>query len=286
MATVQLEPEDKTQSVMMLDTGVMRRPLMPAIRWGAIVAGVVVGISIQLVLTLLGIATGLTANGIAQGGEVGLGPLLWAGVSMLIAAFIGAYVAARMSGLKRKADGVLHGVVSWAVTTLLFATLATSAAGSMLNNLFDSMMPNLSKNGAATATQPASQPDQVDPVQIYLTRQFGEDATPPHLRRVMRYIQGGDREMAVRYMVDSMNIAPLRAENIADQALMLRGASGAASPRAKAEAERAVGAASLAAWTVFTVVALSLVLGIIGGALGAHGSRRTTWGTDSIKPTS
>lgn len=285
MATVPLEPENRPPSVSTMDGTVMRRPIMPAIRWGAILAGVVVGVSIQLVLTLLGIASGLTTISMIQGEEAGIGPLIWAGISMLIAAFIGAYVAARMSGLKRKADGVLHGMVCWAVTTLLFATLATSAAGSMMNNLFDSMVPDIGANGTA---QVAKSADEVDPVEAFLARQFGEDATPTHLRRTMRYIQAGDRDMSVRYMVESMNIAPLRAENIADQALILRGASGAATPRAKAEAERAVGTASVAAWTVFTVVALSLVLGIFGGALGAHGSRRTTWGSngDGIHPSS
>jgi uncharacterized membrane protein YoaK (UPF0700 family) len=285
MATVPLEPDNRPPPTSVMDGTIVRRPVMPAIRWGAILAGVVVGISIQLVLTLLGIATGLTSASIAEGQEVGIGPLIWAGISMLIAAFIGAYVAARMSGLKRKADGVLHGTVSWAVTTLLFATLATSAAGSIMNNLFDSMVPNIGNNVATKqTTKPA---DQIDPVETYLVRQFGEDATPTHLRRMMRYIQAGDRDMSVRYMVESMNIAPLRSENIADQALMLKGTSDAASPRAKAEAERAVGTASVAAWTVFTVVALSLVLGIIGGALGAHGSRRTTWGgTGDVTPPS
>lgn len=285
MATVPLEPENPSSAVPAADAAAMRRPVMPAIRWGAILAGVIVGISVQLALTLLGIATGLASTEITQGEEAGIGPLIWAGVSMLIAAFIGAYVAARMSGLKRKADGVLHGLVSWAVTTLLFATLATSAAGSMLNNLVGSMMSDLVPNGTAQESQLAP---QGDPVLAFLSRQFGEDATPPHLRRLMRYIHTGDRDRAVRYMTDNMHISPLRAENIADQALILTGSSDAASPRAKAAAERAVGAASVAAWTVFTVVALSLVLGIIGGAFGAHGSRRTTWGsnTGSARPPS
>ena len=285
MATAPLESDSHPPSVTTLDSNLLRRPLIPAIRWGAILAGVIVGVSVQLALTLLGIATGLTSARMTQGEMPGIGPLLWAGISMLIAAFVGAYVAARMSGLKRKADGVLHGIVSWAVTTLLFAILATSAAGSMLNNLFDSMVPDLAKNGSAQKARTTQQND--DPIQVYLVRQFGEEATPQQLRRITRYVRSGDREALVRYMVQTMNVAELRAENIADQALMLHDAAGGASERGRAEAERAAGAASLAAWIVFTVVALSLVLGIIGGALGAHGARRTTWGaTTDLTPTS
>jgi hypothetical protein len=274
-STVPLEPENHPPTVTTLDGSLVRRPLMPAIRWGAILAGVVVGISVQLALALLGIATGLSSNQLAQGEEMTIGPMIWAGVSMLVAAFVGAYVAARMSGLKRKADGVLHGVVSWAVTTLLFAVLATSAAGLMLDNLFERMVPNLEQE---EAVQKSATQQQAGPVQAFLVKQLGEDATPAQLRRIIRHIHAGDRDRAVQYMVDTMNIASLRAENIADQALILNDAAGGASPRAQAEAERAAGAASIAAWTVFTVVALSLALGIIGGALGAHGSRRTTWG--------
>src|SRR5690606_41559598 len=78
--------------------------------------------------------------------------------------------------------------------------------------------------------------------------------------------------------VHALNVGKLRAEIIAEQALILASSSGNATPRARAEAERATGMASLAAWIVFSVIALSLILGLIGGALGAHGSRRKTWG--------
>jgi len=80
-----------------IDAGVYRRPLFPAIRWGAVLAGVFVGVSVQLVMTLLGIATGLASANLAAGEAMGIGPLLWAGLSMLVAAFVGGYVAARMS---------------------------------------------------------------------------------------------------------------------------------------------------------------------------------------------
>lgn len=276
MPTVPLESEKHPPAVTTLDGSLIRRPLMPAIRWGAILAGVVVGISVQLALTLLGIATGLSSSQAVQSEELKIGSMIWAGVSMLIAAFVGAYVAARMSGLKRKADGILHGVVSWAVTTLLFAVLATSAAGLMLDNLFDRMVPNLEQEESA---QKSATPQQAGPVETFLVKQLGEDATPAQLRRILRHVHAGDRDRVVQYMTDNMAIARLRAENIADQALILNDAQGFASPRAQAEAERAVGAANIAAWIVFTVVALSLALGIIGGALGAHGSRRTTWGS-------
>lgn len=147
MATIELDPGSSYPEYL-LGASPLRRPLFPAIRWGAILGGVAVGVSVQLVLTLLGIATGLSATDVSQGEMLGAGPLLWAGISMLIAAFVGGYVAARMSGLKRKVDGVLHGIVAWAVTTLLFATLATSAGGSMLSSIFNNMSQGMARSSA------------------------------------------------------------------------------------------------------------------------------------------
>src|SRR5512145_1445748 len=48
---------------------------------------------------------------------------------MLIAAFVGGYVAARSAGLRRSTDGILHGVVWWGVTVLFFALVTGPVAG-------------------------------------------------------------------------------------------------------------------------------------------------------------
>lgn len=263
-----------------LDTGyadsvvsVSRRPLLPAIRWSAVLAGVAVGVSVQLVLSLLGIASGLSAVDIEQRDYPGVGPLIWAGVSMLIAAFVGGYVAARMSGLKRKADGVLHGVVSWAVTTLLFATLATSAGGNILSGVFNGMAPNIASVGAGQSAPEVSYGGLLG----MLKNQIGGNVDPATLEQLQQFIIAGQRDEAVQHMVRSMGVEQSRAETVVDQAMVLSGSAVQASPEGKGRAERALNAANTAAWAVFGAVALSLALSIAGGVLGAIGSRRTTW---------
>lgn len=245
-----------------------RRPLFSAVRWGAVLAGVVVGVSIQLVLTLLGIATGLSATDVVQGDTVGMGPLVWAGLSMLIAAFVGGYVAARMTGLKRKIDGVLHGIVTWAVTTLLFATLATSASGALVSSIFSTVSPSASPS-AATATTPG--------IAGMLKSQIGGNVTVRALQTLENYIEAGQRDQAVRYMTNFMAVEQERAETIVDQALILSGLPDEAAPEGRKTADRVLGIASAAAWAVFGTVALSLVMGTVGGVLGSIGARRTTW---------
>lgn len=276
MATIHLEP-GRTYSEHAIDSGDLRRPLFPAVRWGAVLAGVAVGISVQLVLTLLGIASGLSSADIAQGDAMGMGPLMWAGISMLIAAFVGAYVSARMTGLKRKVDGVLHGVVSWAVTTLLFAVLATSAAGSMLSGIFSNMVPAMARSVASGAGDGS--------IAQVLRNQVGVNVNAESLKTLQEYIQSGQRDQAVQYMTGTMGIDQNRASAIVDQAMIFTGSPQQASPQGQETAQRAVQTASTAAWTVFLAVALSLALGIAGGALGAIGARRTTWsghGSDDI----
>lgn len=249
------------------DPAAYRRPLFPAIRWGAVLAGVVVGVSVQLVLTLLGIATGLTATDLSEGETVGMGPLLWAGVSMLVAAFVGGYVAARMSGLKRKADGILHGAVSWAVTTILFASLATSVGGTLAGGVF-SNMGQLARSGTAGGG---------DTPLAALMRSQGGRMDADSLRQLQDYLANGQRDEAVQLVSSMLGIDQAKASALVDQAMILSGSPGSASPQARAAADNAIHSAGATAWVIFGAVALALLIGIGGGALGAAGSRRVNW---------
>jgi uncharacterized protein YneF (UPF0154 family) len=255
---------------------VLRRPLLSAIRWSAVLAGVTVGISVQLVLTLLGIASGLSGASPAPGQPAASAALLWAGISMLVAAFVGGYVAARMSGLKRKADGVLHGVVSWAVTTLLFATLAGSAAGSTVSGLFGGVNP-----ASISPTPAASQPARSD-LSALLRRRIGGTVAEDTMKTLVKAIREGRREDAIQIMVDVIGIDEARAASLTDQALVASGLPQRASAQGRAVADRAVAAAGMTAWAVFLAVALSLLLGVVGGAFGALASRRTTWSEQAV----
>jgi hypothetical protein len=245
----------------------MRRPLFPAIRWGAVLAGVAVGISVQMVLTLLGVATGLSATDLAQGGGMGIGPLLWAGFSMLVSAFVGGYVAARMSGLKRRTDGVLHGAVSWAVTTILFAVLATSIGGTLVSSVFNNVS-QLARAGASGGS---------DSPLTAIVRSQGGRMDADAMKRLQQLLSNGQRDEAIQLVSNSMGIGPDRAATVVDQALIFSGSPQNASPQAKAATENAMQKAGIAAWVVFIAVALALAIGIGGGALGAAGSRRVSW---------
>lgn len=246
-----------------------RRPMFSALRWGAIMAGVVVGVSVQLVLTLLGVATGLSAIGLDASESTGAaGPLLWAGISMLISAFIGGYVAARSSGLKRKSDGVLHGATAWGVTTLFFVVLAGAGAGNVLGGMFGGMGEAMNQAGTTTAGS-------------FLNRQFG-NVDPGIMERFERQIQAGNRNDAIALLTGSLNMDPARAATIVDQALIVSGSPAQASAQGQAATNHGIQMATDTAWMAFGAIALSLALGMSGGLLGASGARRMVWNGSTV----
>lgn len=125
--------------------------LFRRVSWGAIFAGVIVTIVIQLTLTLLGVAIGAgtidplqesnPAHGLAMGSAV------WLLVTGLVSLFIGAFVAGRLCGGPRQPDGMLHGVVTWSVSTLVTIFAIASTAGMVLGGL-GSLIGNALQTGA------------------------------------------------------------------------------------------------------------------------------------------
>lgn len=110
------------------------------VSWGAIFAGAVVALVLQLMLNLLGLSIGLGAiDPAAQQdplGGLGTGAGIWLVVTGLIALFAGGWTAGRLAGLPRPIDGVLHGFVAWAVATFVTFYLVVSGVGTVLSGAF------------------------------------------------------------------------------------------------------------------------------------------------------
>src|SRR5215218_196572 len=119
------------------------RARLSPVSWPAIFASLAVGISVMLLLTLAGVAVGVSVvdTGTDSPRAITMGAAAWQTVSMLVAAVVGGFVAARLSGLRRTGDGVLHGAVSWGATTVLYAALATTALGTLTAGMFGLLTP-------------------------------------------------------------------------------------------------------------------------------------------------
>jgi hypothetical protein len=122
------------------------------ISWGAILAGVAVLLVVQLLLALLGLGVGLAtvdpaAGGTPQASSLGLGAGIWGAISVAIATLVGAWVAGRLAGIPSRLDGMLHGIVTWAVATLLAVYLLSSAASGIVRTGFNTVGSTLSALG-------------------------------------------------------------------------------------------------------------------------------------------
>ncbi|WP_227370150.1 hypothetical protein [Halomonas sp. M20] len=107
------------------------------ISWGAILAGVVIALVIQLLLNMLGLSLGAgvvdpaTEKNPLSG--IGMGAGIWLAISSLIALFAGGWVAGRLAGMPQTIDGIIHGAVTWGLMTLLTFWLMGSAVGNVLS---------------------------------------------------------------------------------------------------------------------------------------------------------
>src|SRR3954468_4197196 len=104
------------------------------VSWRAIFAGILVAVAVDILLTLLGFAVGLTAFEPTSGAAkaVGLGVGLWIIITAVASVFAGAYFGARVAGDPWKGDGVAHGVVVWGAFLLLSLWLVASGVGKAL----------------------------------------------------------------------------------------------------------------------------------------------------------
>ncbi|MGJ7581800.1 hypothetical protein ACSFA3_16580 [Variovorax sp. RHLX14] len=116
-------------------TVISSRPLgLPfnRVSWGAIFAGLFLALITYLFLGVLGTAIG--AGSIDAMGDrnplagFGTGAGVWVGVSTLVALAVGAFVAGHTAPSK----GILHGILCWAVTTLVTLYALSSLAGGVI----------------------------------------------------------------------------------------------------------------------------------------------------------
>lgn len=272
-----------TAQTLEVHTVAARRRYFPAINWGAIIAGIIVGMSIQLILSLLGLAAGLSAMDMMRGdatvSEAPRWAAVWQGVTMLIAAFVGGYVAARMSGLQRKGDGMLHGLVAWGATTLLVVLLATSALGAIFGSTFSAVGSSIAQSaGLRDDTDRAAAVSRIeDLIRRDTSQATGQriDITPQTMSLLQGHIQAGNRQAAIDVMVQSMALSPERAAIVADQAMALSQWFNQAANDTRGRADNAE-TAKMASWWVFGAAALSMLVGVVGGLAGAAGMRRRT----------
>jgi hypothetical protein len=121
------------------------------VRWGAVFAGLVVATALQVVLTVLGAAIGLTAlDGPDSARSFGIGTAIWALLVPLVTLFIGGKTAGHLANVRDRVDGFLHGTLVWGLSLLMATYLLGTGASRVLGGTL-----NLAGNITGTAVSAA-----------------------------------------------------------------------------------------------------------------------------------
>lgn len=132
---------------------------LPRLSWGPVIAGVILSMIVYLILSVLGTAIGaslLTPMSKPRPLEgFGFGSGAWMILTTVLAVFVGSYFAGRCAPVL----GWLHGLLSWAVMTLLVVygmtsllTGAVSTVGSVAATSAQVTATAANQTGAATSS--------------------------------------------------------------------------------------------------------------------------------------
>ncbi len=111
------------------------------VRWGAVLAGVVVAMVMQVLLGLLGLAIGFNIMNPADPNfnytGLGIGSGFWLFLVAIISGFAGGWVASSLANISVRLDGLIHGVLAWGVFMLMAVYLIGTGMGSILGGAFN-----------------------------------------------------------------------------------------------------------------------------------------------------
>ncbi|TCQ95054.1 PhnA-like protein [Neorhizobium sp. JUb45] len=137
------------------------------VSWGAILAGVVIALAVQFLLNLLGVGIGAAILDPAtsdnpQVRTFSIGGGIWFVLAGIVSAFLGGYVASRLSGRASRSTGGYHGLTSWAVTTLVVLYLLTTSVGALIGGAFSGLSSVIGGVGQTAATAASAAPAMVN----------------------------------------------------------------------------------------------------------------------------
>lgn len=124
----------------------VRRPaqVWDRVSWGAIIAGTLLALTTQMLLTLLGAGLGLVAIGAgadreASAASMGIVAGIWWLATGLISLFVGGAVAGRLCGLRNWVDGAAHGVMVWTLAIVLSVVLLATSSAAIVSGIFGTL---------------------------------------------------------------------------------------------------------------------------------------------------
>jgi hypothetical protein len=266
------------------------------ISWAAVAGGVVLVVVLQLLLSLLGAGVGLgtvntNAGSTPMASTLGIGAGLWWVLSSCISIGVGGFVAAWFAGVEIRFDGVLHGLVTWGIATLLTFWLLSSAIGSVIGGGFSALGSVASATGSSVsdAAKPLAQAAGVSPdmiqqqAQAYLqpanpdpATMSPQDAQKAVATNLTTYAGGGPDAAAAKERIINIMAAQMKishddaAKKFDDAQAKLQQTRDKAIQTAKDAADASASAASKASFGAFLVVLLGGLAAAFGGSMAVQ----------------
>ncbi|MBL8658472.1 MAG: hypothetical protein JNM75_01815 [Rhodospirillales bacterium] len=267
--------------------------------WGAILAGVIIVLIVQVLLSMLGVGIGASTVDVVEGqspqaSTIGIGAGIWWVVASLISVAVGAWVAGRLAGMPKRIDGALHGLVTWGLSALVVFYLATSAMSSLVGGAFSVVGSAVQTAGQAVyqggqaASNAANQNMQLpgalgqfqeqveqrlDQIMSQANQQLQQAADNPDVRDALRRIVTGgdglnqaDKDRAINVIVENTDMSR---QDVEQQIQKLQQAYQELVQQAKEAAEVAANTVAQAAIWAFIALVVGAVVGAAAGAVGS-----------------
>ncbi|MBX6322757.1 MAG: PhnA-like protein [Rhodospirillaceae bacterium] len=123
----------------------VRTVLINRVSWGAVLAGILMSLITQVILTLLGAGIGIASLSPVSAenpdsGSVSIGAAVWWIVSGIIAAAVGGHTAGRLSGRPKESTAGWHGLAAWAGSSLIVLLVLGTALGAAVGGAYNAAL--------------------------------------------------------------------------------------------------------------------------------------------------
>jgi hypothetical protein len=132
------------------------------LRWGPIIGGLATAMTSMLILSLLGLAIGLTTVNAGDAAATGSAPdntgtmaAIWGAISAIISFFLGGFVAGRTASVFSRGWGSMNGAMVFLIGVPIMLWLASQGMGALMG-AFSGYAGDIANNaqGAAQNTSP------------------------------------------------------------------------------------------------------------------------------------
>jgi hypothetical protein len=238
------------------------------VKWGSIIAGVLLAMAVQVALTLFGLAIGLSAFNPAAAGNVsglGMGTGIWLFISTLISLFLGSIVASWFGATHHRDSSLLHGILVWGLFLLLSMSMLGSGVGAIAGGAFNLMSAGVSggMSQGAIVNNSGVQKTIAGTFAVMgpASQELANMAMPAvDKAQLTRKMAAGDETASARIVTWYSSLSQPQALDLVRRARQENVTT----------AQKVTTTAGKAAWIAFGAVLLSFIVSAIGGVLGGR----------------